>query len=88
MTTKVTAEVEIDFPTGKKTIEMELKKRYDLDECENDTVIILNLINGEQLTGLFKGVNDEDTMIGSMDGKHTLGYKHHYIRDYFEEIKS
>lgn len=83
----VTAEVEIDFKDGKKTIQMQLKESYELDDCPIDTVIMLNLINGDTLTGLFKGINEEDTMIGSLDGKHTLGYKNEYVSNYFEEIK-
>lgn len=87
MATQVTAEAEIDFLTGKRTIQMLLKGGHSIENCEVGKVVMLRLINDDELTGIFKGMSDEDVMLGTLDGKHTLGYKHRWVAEYFEEIK-
>jgi len=87
MAAKTLATVEIKFPTGNKEIEMELKKGFQIEDCEKDTVVVVNLIDGQQLTGIYKGMADEDVLLGTLDGKLTLGYKIHWVSNYFEEIK-
>ena len=86
----VTAEVEVELPTGKKKIEMLLKKRTEIEDCEEGKIIILNLVDGQELTGIFKGLTeDEDVKIAPLSGsKMVLGYKLKWIDNYFEEIKS
>jgi hypothetical protein len=65
----VTAEVEIDFKEGKRTIEMELKEPHEIEDCEEGKAVMLNLRNGETYTGIFKGMDgDEDIMLGSLSG--------------------
>lgn len=81
------ATVEIKFPDGNREIEMELKKSWDIEYCEKGKVVVVNLVDGQQLTGIFKGMADEDVLLGTLDGKLTLGYKQHWISNYFEEIK-
>lgn len=84
---EITAKVDVHFPNGDKTIEMLLKDPHDIEECPEGSVVILNLTNDEQHTGIFKGMSDDDIKLGSLDGKHTLGYKIIWLEDYFEEIK-
>lgn len=84
---EITAEVELNYPAGKKTIEMLLKKSREIEACEEGKVIMLNLINGEHVTGVFKGMADDDVKIQSLGGEHTLGYKVYWVTNYFEEIK-
>ena len=82
----VTAEVEINFAEGKKTIEMLLKSPSEIDDCEEGKAIVLNLRNGETYTGIFKGVDDEEIMLGSLSGKGAIGLKAFWVRDYFEQV--
>ena len=82
----LTAEVEIDFKDGKVAIEMISKEDYELEDCEIGKVIILNLCNGETYTGLFKGMDGEDVMIGSLSGKNTIGLSTS-VKDNFKEIR-
>ena len=85
----VTAKVEIDFKEGKRTIEMELKEPYEIENCEEGKAVIINLRNGETYTGIFKGMDgDEDIMIGSLSGKNIIGLKVNWIEDYFEQVGS
>lgn len=86
MQKQVTAEVEIDFPTGKRKIQMLLKGGNSIQDCEIGKVVMLRLVNDDELTGIFKGYNGEDVMLGSLDEKVTLGYKLHWVLEYFEEI--
>jgi len=84
--TTITAKVEIDFPTGEKNIEMILKQGYEIENCKEGKVVMLNLTDGQELTGIFKGMADEDVKLGTLDGKHTLGYNIHWVNQYFEEL--
>ena len=83
--TTVKAEVEIDFKEGKKTIEMMLKSASEIDDCEEGKAIILNLRSGEAYTGIFKGMDDEEIMLGSLSEKNTIGLKVSWVRDYYEQ---
>ena len=42
---KIIATVEIDFKEGKKSIEMELKQGFEIEDCEENKVVVLNLKN-------------------------------------------
>lgn len=84
----ITAEVQIDFKEGKRTIEMQRKEDWEIDECEEGKVIMLNLCNGETYTGIFKGINGQDIMIESLSSQNTIGLQASFINDYFEEIKN
>lgn len=85
----VTVEVEIDFKEGKKTIEMIIKDPYEIEDCEEGKVVILNLINGKIYTGIFKGMDgDEDIMLGSLSGKNTIGLKVGWLNEYLEQVSS
>lgn len=83
----ITATVEVNFPDGKRTIIMVRKKGHDIEECDEGKVVILNLVNNDSLTGIFKGMAGDDVKLGSLDGKHTLGYNVKWVRNYFEETK-
>lgn len=85
---ELTVTVEVNFPSGKREIEMSVKKGYDIEECEEGLVVCLNLLNGETHTGIFKGMADEDVKLGSLSGKHMLGYNINWISTYYEEIKA
>jgi len=84
----ITAEFEIEFKDGKRTIEMQLKEDYEIDDCEVDKVVMLNLCNGETYTGVFKGIDSQDIMIESLSSQTTIGLGASFINDYFEEIKN
>lgn len=82
------AEVEIDFKEGRRTIEMQRKEDWEIDECEEGKVIMLNLCNGETYTGIFKGIDGQDVMIESLNSQNTICLRASFINDYFEEIKN
>lgn len=83
----IEASVELDFPDGKRTIEMALKQSHEIQDCEEGKAVCLNLKNGETHTGIFKGMDgDDDVKLGTLSGDHTLGYKVNWIDDYLEEI--
>jgi len=87
--TRVTAEVEIDFKEGKRTIEMELKEPHEIEDCEEGKVVMLNLRNGETYTGVFKGMDGEDDiMLSSLSGGYAIGLKVNWVNDYFEQVVS
>ena len=82
----VTAEVELDFADGKKTIEMEMKSSSEIEDCEIGKAVVLNLYNGETVTGIFKGFSsDYEILLGALSGKYMLGYKNSWVDTYFEE---
>jgi hypothetical protein len=84
---KIIATVEIDFKEGRKSIEMELKKGFEIEDCDENKVVVLNLKNGETYTGIFKGMDgDEDLMFGSLSSGSRIGLKVHWVRDYLEAL--
>lgn len=84
---KMVVDVDINFPDGNRSIQMLLKEKGDIEECEIGKICALNLRNGELHTGVFKGMEgDEDIMLGSLSGKYTLGYKIWWLSDYFEQV--
>lgn len=85
MGTLVKIEAEINFPEGKKTVQLVKKETSDVEDCEEGKIICLHLINGESLFGFFKGMADDEILIGSISGKITLGYNIYWVGTYFEE---
>lgn len=67
---------------------MELKENYEIEDCEEGKVIVLNLCNGETYTGIFKGIDGQDIIIESLNSQNTIGLRASFINDYFEEIKN
>ena len=82
---KTEIKIEINFPDGKRTIEMSQKKQYDIQNCEQEKIVVLNLNNGESYTGIFKGIDGDDAVLGSISGKNTIGINSVWIHDYFEQ---
>lgn len=71
----------------KLEIKMELKKLHEIENCEKEKIIILNLYNRKTYTGVFKGIDDDgDIMLDSLSGKNTISLKMNWINDYFEQI--
>lgn len=79
-------EAEIDFKDGKKAIEMDLKEDYEIHDSEIGKVVLLNLCNGETYTGIFKGMDGDDIMLGSLSGENTIGLSISVVNDYFEQV--
>lgn len=86
MELQIIASIEIDFPEGKKEIKMELKDKEEITNCEIDKILVIALINGDQYTGYFKGINDETIMLESLSKKNTIGLEIHWVQGYFEQI--
>ncbi len=86
MKTTVTAEVEINFKEGKKTIEMLLKQPHEIANCTEGKAIVLNVKTGNQYTGIFKGMDCEEILLGSLSGKGTIGINTSAVNDYFEQV--
>jgi hypothetical protein len=84
--TKITAEVEIDFPDGKRVIDMAKKRNREIYDCDNGVVVMLHLRNGDMYTGFFKGIDDDDVLLGSLAGKNLIGLKLEWIDFYFEAV--
>lgn len=83
----VTAEVEINFADGKKTITMMEKAPYEIYDCEIGKAVVINLRNNEVYTGIFKGMDgDEDIMLGALSGKGRIGLKVNWVVNYFEQL--
>jgi small nuclear ribonucleoprotein (snRNP)-like protein len=85
--TQVTAEVDIDFAEGKRTIRMVLKQPSDIEDCIEGTVVLITLKNTETYTGIFKRFDDDDCIIlDSLSGTRTIGLERHWVDYYFEEV--
>ena len=83
----VIATVEIDLPTGKKIIKMELKDGHEIEDCDEDKVIVCTLKNGDEYTGIFKGLDgNEDVILDSLSGDSRIGLKISWIIRYLEEL--
>lgn len=54
--TTVTFGVEINFPDGKREIEMVQKRGHEIEDCEEGKVVILILTDGQELTGIFRRI--------------------------------
>lgn len=42
---------------------VEFKEKYDLEECEENTSVVLVFKNGEEYHGIFKGFDGDDTIM-------------------------
>lgn len=85
---KKTAEVEIDFKEGKRTIEMVMKESSEIEDCEEGKAVMLNLRNGDTYTGIFRGMDgDEGIMLGALKSGLMIGVEVSWLNNYFEETK-
>jgi hypothetical protein len=83
---KITHEFEFEFEDGKRTINMESKDISDIEDCDVGKIISLLLHNNECYTGVFKGIDEDDIMIKTSNGTHTIGVKTYWVKSYLEEI--
>jgi len=82
------ATVAIEFPEGKKEIQMEVKNGDQISECAENKVVVIYLVDGDQYTGIFKGMDgSDDIMLSSLSGKNTIGLQVCWIKTFLEEIK-
>lgn len=79
-----TATIEINFKEGKKTIEVTLKKKHQIEECEEGKVVILRMKNGDTFTGLFKGMDESTIMITGLFSSNVMGVNIRSVDDYLE----
>ena len=86
MSEPIKAEFEVDFKEGKKIIKTKLKQPYEIEECEENKYIILNLLNGDNYRGFYKGIDDDTIMIGALNDGQTIGIKIKWLENYFEQI--
>jgi hypothetical protein len=85
---QVIVTVEIEFPVGKKEIKMQAKDRDQISECAENKVVVIYLVDGQQYTGIFKGMDgSDDIMLSNLLGKNTIGLQVNWIKAYLEEIK-
>ncbi len=86
---EVTAIAEINFHDGKREIEMILKQPEEIRNCDGGKVVSLLLKDKNTYTGFFQGIDDDDDIVvGGIDGKGAIGLKVAWVESYFEEIKS
>ena len=83
--TKIIGTVEVNFKDGKREVKMELKNPQELYNCEEGKAVVLILHNEEEYTGIFKGMDEDDVMLGSLSGEYTVGLNVNAIATYFEE---
>lgn len=75
-------EVEIEG----RTIEIIQKERYEIEDCEEGKTIRLQLFNGDAYTGIFKGMDEMDTiLLKSLTSEDIIGLDMQWVSDYFEE---
>ena len=68
-------------------MDVELKKRSELKNCEEGKQITLNFMNEECYTGLFRGFDGDDTiMLEGLISKKMIGLPFGKLDDYIEEI--
>ncbi len=85
--TIVTADVEVHYSTGKKTITMILKDRDDIQNYPGEKTVVINLRNGETYTGYFRGLDDDNNiMLKSTMSDGLIGLELAWIVNYFEEV--
>jgi len=88
MSEETTAEVEFEIGGVKTTIEMALKDRDELEDCEQGKIIIILTHDGQEWTGrlhefeLFEGVT-----IKPIDGGGGMHFEYDWFSEYLEEIK-
>ena len=82
---------EINFKEGKKRIDVEIRRPEEIEDCEIDKIVILNLRNGDEYTGFFKGLNedengDQDVYLKALDSDRMIGLKVDWITMYWQQI--
>ncbi len=83
--TIVTADVEVHYSAGKKTIKMILKNPDDIQNCPEGKTVVINLRNGETYAGFFRGFDDSTIMLKSTMSGGVIGLELPWIVNYFEE---
>lgn len=81
------AEVEIDFPDGKRTIMMVHDDEVDFEDIAPDQVALLILRNQKQYTGIFKGMDEETILLQPLGGGRSIGLDSSWVMFFFVEKK-
>ena len=83
---KVIATITVKYPKGEKDVETELKNQHDIGSCEEGKFIYMHLFNGNEYSGIFKGMDEETVLLGSLVSEDIIGIESECIENYFEEI--
>lgn len=71
---------------SKRALLMELKHPHEMRHCKNGRIVVLNLISGGTIKGVFKALVDDDTIwISSLDTYSTFGVGCELVSNYYEE---
>tara|TARA_R110002126_G_scaffold289552_2_gene444710 strand:- start:6313 stop:6576 length:264 start_codon:yes stop_codon:yes gene_type:complete len=85
MSEKIILEIEVDFKEGTKTIQSELKQPFDIEECEEGKYVVLSLLNGENYSGFYRGMDDQTIMLESLNRGQTIGLEFNWLDNYLEQ---
>ena len=82
---EIKAEIELEIKGKKNTFEMIIKEPSDLEDLEDGHIVMLNLKNGEQYTGIFDGLDEyNEILLKSLESDQRIGLKIWWVRDYLE----
>lgn len=74
--------IEID----NKVYQMTENESYEIEDCDEGKVVIINLINGNSYTGIFHGMDGDIVLLKSIKSSSVVGLEIDWIKSYLEEI--
>jgi hypothetical protein len=69
-----------------KEYKVEKKEPFEIEECEEGKFVSLHFKNGEEYNGIFRGMDEDDIVLGSVSSCQRIGLPLHLLETYYEEI--
>jgi sRNA-binding regulator protein Hfq len=70
-----------------KTKQAYLRDAKEIGNLEEGKEVVLLFVNGEQYTGIFKGLDDEDILLKALNSDDMIGLPLNMLKGYMERFK-
>lgn len=70
-----------------KTKQAYLRDAEEIENLEEGKEVVLIFANGEEYTGIFKGLDDEQIILKALDSESMIGLPLNMLKSYLERFK-
>ena len=78
-----TLKLELEY--NGKSYEVVEKQSHEIEDCEEGKFVTLIFKNSEEYSGLFRGMDGDDIMLGSVSSGRRIGLPVRFLKYYFEQ---